>query len=93
MMRGLAVVAVPLAASARAATIEVDTSGNPPGLVAISGKLELGDEDAFRTKTANLSSAIVALFSEGGNLHAGIDIGTLGRCASDHAHFLRWRSS
>ena len=31
-------------------------------LVAIGGKLELGDEDAFRTKTANLSGAIVALF-------------------------------
>jgi hypothetical protein len=37
MMRGLAVVAVLLATSVRAATIEVDTSGNPPAIVAISG--------------------------------------------------------
>src|SRR5262249_8853196 len=53
MMRGLAVVAVLLATSARAATIEVDTSGNLPALVAISGKLELGDEDTFPSKTVN----------------------------------------
>jgi hypothetical protein len=51
MMRGLAVAAC----CSRAATMEVDTSGNPQAIVAISGKLELGDEDALRTKTANLS--------------------------------------
>jgi hypothetical protein len=72
----LALAALLLATSAHAATIQVDASGNPPALVALSGTLELGDEDTFRTKTANLSNAIVALFSEGGNVHAGIDIGT-----------------
>jgi hypothetical protein len=61
---------------ALAAKIDVVSLGpNKPSLVTIDGLIELHDKDQFLQKISNLTSAIVAFNSDGGNLLAGIKIG------------------
>jgi hypothetical protein len=63
---------------ANAAQIEatpIDSTGQM--LITITGELSPSDIDEFRTKTAGVPKAIVALQSDGGSLLAGIRIGTL----------------
>jgi hypothetical protein len=63
-------------APAIAATITVTPqTGDKPALVAVQGVLRDEDIDDFRFKVAHLSSAVVALESDGGSLLAGIRIG------------------
>jgi hypothetical protein len=66
--------------SANAAEITVDPSGNT-GLIVIEGRLNQGDDDTFRARIAGLRtpSTVVALNSPGGDLRAGIEIGTIVR--------------
>jgi hypothetical protein len=45
-------------------------------LVTVTGPFELSDIESFRTKTSFASKAIVSFASDGGNLSAGIEIGT-----------------
>ena len=74
----LALCALLSAGSAQAASISVDLRGaDKPALVSIQGTLILNDDEEFRARTASLSQAIVAFESNGGNLLAGIRIGTL----------------
>ena len=42
----------------------------------VTGRFELSDIEQFRSKTSALSKAIVVFSSDGGNLEAGIEIGT-----------------
>ena len=64
--------------AAQAASISVDSRGaDKPALVSIQGTLVLNDDEEFRAKTSSLSQAIVSFESNGGNLLAGIRIGTL----------------
>jgi ATP-dependent protease ClpP protease subunit len=68
-----------LAASfgARGATIDVlpsDKGGLPT--IRIEGHIELEDKEEFERKTAGIEKAVVLLSSPGGNMKAGIDIGT-----------------
>jgi hypothetical protein len=44
-------------------------------VITISGELELGDEKRFANMAVNISHAVVAFDSPGGNLVAGIEIG------------------
>ena len=61
-----------------AASIAVQHRGpNEPAYVSIQGTFVLNDDDDFRAKTATLTQAIVLLESNGGNLLAGLRIGTL----------------
>jgi hypothetical protein len=63
-------------APAIAATITVTPqTGDKPAVVAVQGVLRDEDIDDFRFKVAHLSSAVVALESDGGSLLAGIRIG------------------
>lgn len=65
-----------LSSAADSATINVTLLSSPEdGLVTVVGPFEASDFDDFRTKTAYLTSAIVAFTSDGGNLSAGIRIG------------------
>jgi hypothetical protein len=74
----LALCALLSAVSAQAASISVDLRGaDKPALVSIQGTLILNDDEEFRARTASLSQAVVAFESNGGNLLAGIRIGTL----------------
>jgi hypothetical protein len=66
------------AGSANAATIEVVPLKDKfyKSVITVTGKFELGDEKAFREKTAGVPSpSIVAFNSPGGALAVGIDIG------------------
>src|SRR5262245_477721 len=66
------------ASAASAATITVvPPNGDTPAFVALQGPMRLEDIEDFRFKVAKLSSAIVALESDGGNLLAGIRIGEI----------------
>jgi hypothetical protein len=66
-----------LIAPARAATLEVITNNpNDPALIILRGTLRMEDVDAFRFKIGSISKAVVAFDSDGGNLVAGIRIGT-----------------
>ena len=62
---------------AKAATIEVSSPGSGGFVVVtVEGRLEYGDIQQFQTKTSGISKAIVAFGSDGGNLAAGLEIGT-----------------
>jgi hypothetical protein len=62
---------------AQAATIQVaPLDSSETAVVTIEGALEYSDIEQFQTKTSNLTKAIVMFGSDGGNLAAGIDIGT-----------------
>lgn len=61
----------------RAATIQVTPIDNAEqALVTVAGPFEFADIEQFRTKTSMLSKAVVMFGSPGGNLLAGIEIGT-----------------
>ena len=61
-----------------AATIDVTPMGaGKQALVTVTGPFEYSDIDQFRTKTSLISKAVVALASPGGNLSAGLEIGTM----------------
>ena len=63
--------------SSFAATFEVTSlHSSEDALVTITGDLDAGDVERFRTATFHLSKAIVAFASRGGSLIAGIEIGT-----------------
>ena len=66
-------------ARADAATIAIASLGsnNEEAFVVVTGPFEQGDIDQFRTTTAFLRKAVVAFASDGGNLVAGIEIGTM----------------
>jgi hypothetical protein len=66
--------------SASASQITVDPSGET-ALIVIEGRLDQGDEDLFRARIADVHnlSVVVGLNSPGGDLHAGIEIGTIVR--------------
>jgi hypothetical protein len=74
------VVGVLAATTANASEITVDPSGNT-ALIVLEGRLNQGDEDLFRARIAGLHnlSTVVALNSPGGDLRAGIEIGTIVR--------------
>lgn len=84
----------------QAAQIDVSSLGlHRPALVTVLGQIESSDYDLFLRTIAPLTTALVALNSDGGNLVAGIQIGetirlknfatvVLGRCASSCA--LAW---
>jgi hypothetical protein len=77
-MRALIVLLLGLAAPATAATITVAPQNeDKPAAVAVQGLLRDEDIDEFRFKVAKLSSAVVALESDGGSLLAGIRIGEI----------------
>jgi hypothetical protein len=76
MMRGLAAVAVLLATSARAATIEVDTRAIRRPLSRLPGSWSLGTKTPFEPRRRTSAARSSRCSAEGGNLHAGIDIGT-----------------
>src|SRR5215470_5342444 len=59
-----------------AVTIEPRSNGQP-SLVLVDGKLEKGDGDQFRSKTAFLSNAVVSFRSDGGSVAAGLQIGEI----------------
>jgi hypothetical protein len=59
------------------ATVEVRKGSQGISLVLIKGQMVAGDIDAFRTKTAGIQTALVALHSDGGQLIAGIEIGKI----------------
>ena len=60
------------------ASIEVSPfDGGERGLVIVTGPFELSDIEQFKAKTLQLSKAIVAFSSGGGNLVAGIEIGRM----------------
>jgi hypothetical protein len=62
---------------ARAATIEVTPIGQGDlSIVIVKGELVYEDIEQFRTKTSMLPKAFVLFGSDGGNLAAGIEIGT-----------------
>src|SRR5262245_51756264 len=61
-----------------AATITLTPqNGDTPAVVAVQGVLRDEDIDDFRFKVARLSTAVVALESDGGSLLAGIRIGEI----------------
>lgn len=63
--------------SALAAVITVlPLEPNQPAIVMVQGELVYADAEQFRQKTAYLTQAIVVFDSPGGNLLAGVDIGT-----------------
>src|SRR5437899_1754514 len=77
MRRCVSMASILLAATpALAATISV-RPGTPdrPNVVMVEGPLVAVDEDQFAAKSAPLSSAFVALSSDGGSLVAGLRIG------------------
>jgi hypothetical protein len=49
--------------------------GEHPRIIAITGELNLGDEQKFIQVALAADRAVVLFNSEGGNLHAGIEIG------------------
>ena len=62
---------------ARAATIEVTPIGQGDlSIVTVKGELVYDDIEQFRAKTSMLPKAFVLFGSDGGNLAAGIEIGT-----------------
>src|SRR5262245_53027703 len=64
-------------APAHTATFEVIAeNSNDPALITLRGKFQMEDIKVFRFKIASISKAVVALDSDGGNLLAGIRIGT-----------------
>jgi hypothetical protein len=66
-----------LSTAAQGATIEIVPLGSAEmGIVTVTGPFELSDIESFKNKTALLSNAIVSFSSSGGNLVAGIEIGT-----------------
>lgn len=72
----LAVVAAPV--PGLAATIELSTTqidGEELSFITIEGDLEYGDELRFADLAIGVQRAAVFFASEGGNLHAGIEIG------------------
>jgi hypothetical protein len=76
VIRVVAVLLLALAATPiRAAEIKIDTSTSP-ALITIEGTINDGDDDLFRTRIGTIPQAVVGLDSPGGNLHAGIEIGT-----------------
>jgi hypothetical protein len=63
---------------AAAATIDiVPQQGSASALILVQGLLRLEDIEDFQFKVANVSRAVVVLDSDGGNLLAGIRIGTI----------------
>jgi hypothetical protein len=63
---------------AHAANIDVlPPSAGSSAVVTIGGAFEDDDIEQFRTKTEGISKAIIVLASDGGNLAAGIEIGTM----------------
>jgi len=67
-----------VASPVSAASIVVQQRGsNEPSFVSIQGTFVLNDDEVLRGKTAGLTQAIVSFESNGGNLLAGIRIGTL----------------
>jgi hypothetical protein len=77
-LRTLIVLLLVLASPATAATITVTPqTGDTPAVVMVQGDLRDEDIDDFRFKVAKLSSAVVALESDGGSLLAGIRIGEI----------------
>jgi len=69
-------VALALPATANAAEITVvPPRENMPAIIAVSGAFEFGDEKRFVDAVLGISRAIVILNSEGGNLHAALEIG------------------
>jgi hypothetical protein len=68
------------ATSASASQITIDVSGET-AVIIIQGRLYQGDDDLFRARIADLhkSSVLVGLNSPGGDLRAGIEIGTIVR--------------
>jgi ATP-dependent protease ClpP protease subunit len=61
---------------AAAATIDVvPQTGEEPALIVVQGTLQLDDIDTFRTKASEVTRAVVAFRSDGGNLFAGMRIG------------------
>jgi TPR repeat protein len=75
---GLMVGLVALARPAYAATITATPTDGVPdaATVMVSGEFQDGDSERFRSAVAMYPKATVAFGSEGGNLLAGIDIGT-----------------
>ena len=55
---------------------ELDSTRPETALVTVQGPLEYSDIEEFKTKTSLTSKAIVMFGSDGGNLAAGIEIGT-----------------
>ncbi len=64
-----------LATTASAAVIDVRKLKDGTGLIFIEGDIVLGDEKTFANVALGHENAIVVLSSDGGNLHAGIEIG------------------
>jgi len=63
---------------AQGATITIESRGKgQPSLVLVDGKIEFGDGDQFRSKTAFLSNGIVSFRSDGGSVAAAIQIGEI----------------
>ncbi|MBL8568807.1 MAG: hypothetical protein JNK84_06940 [Phreatobacter sp.] len=66
--------ALPTVANAAEITV-VPPRENMPAIIAVSGAFEFGDEKRFVDAVLGISRAIVILNSEGGNLHAALEIG------------------
>jgi hypothetical protein len=72
--------------SAHSATIKVDTSNPALALVSINGPFEFGDEVKFVSAVLSIGPAVVGLESNGGNLHAGLEIGKAIRLKGFHTY-------
>lgn len=73
----LAVAAAAVAAPSQAAEVEHISLGDGIELIAIHGEIQSGDEDKFRRLSVQYDDAAVALASDGGALHAAIEIGKM----------------
>ena len=70
------VMAAPLTNRAFPATIYTNWYGTTP-VIAIFGELQLADGQNFADRVSGLSNGVVVLSSPGGNLVAGLRIGTI----------------